>query len=88
MAILNQNFKTLIIQLLNVLPCNLKCCSPEVGMLPDASAEGNIHTKGEKHICYMAEHLTIDLLCHYHMNNMHACNIYCPFIMQIMGVLS
>ena len=35
-------------------------------MLPEASAEGNIPTKGEQHACYMAEHLTIDLLYHYH----------------------
>ena len=45
-----------------------QCCSPEVGMLPEASAECNIPTKGEQHACYMAEHLTIDLLYHYHMN--------------------
>ena len=31
-------------------------------MLPEASAEGNILTKGEQHAWYMAEHLTIDLL--------------------------
>ena len=62
-------------QLLNVLPCNMRCCSPEVGMLPEASAEGNIPTKGEQHACYMAEHLTIDLLYHYHMDNMYTCNI-------------
>ena len=24
-------------QLLNVLACNMQCCSPEVGMLPEAS---------------------------------------------------
>ena len=53
-----------IYQLLNVLPCNIRCCSPEVGMLPEASAEGNIPTKGEQHACHMAEHLTIDLLYH------------------------
>ena len=33
-------------------------------MLPEASAEGNIPTKGEQHACCMAEHLTIDLLYH------------------------
>ena len=44
-------------------------------MLPEASAEGNIPTKGEQHACYMAEHLTIDLLYHYHMDNMYTCNI-------------
>ena len=44
-------------------------------MLPEASAEGNIPTKGEQHACYMAEHLTIDLLYHYHMDKMHKCNI-------------
>ena len=64
-----------IYQLLNVLPCNMQCCSSEVGMLPEASAEGNIPTKGEQHACYMAEHLTIDLLYHYHMDKMHKCNI-------------
>ena len=41
-------------------------------MLPEASTEGNIPTKGEQHACYIAEHLTIDLLCHYHM---YTCNI-------------
>ena len=35
-------------QLLNVLPCVMQCCSPEVVMLPEASAEGNIPTKGEQ----------------------------------------
>ena len=40
-------------------------------MLPEASAEGNIPTKGEQHACYMAEHLTIDLLYHYHMDNIY-----------------
>ena len=35
-------------QLLNVLPCNMRCCSPEVGMLTEASAEGNIPTKGSR----------------------------------------
>ena len=44
-------------------------------MLPEASAEGNIPTKGEQHACYMAEHLTIDLLYHYHLDNMYTCNI-------------
>ena len=39
------------------------------------SLEGNIPTKGEQHTCYMAEHLTIDLLYHYRMNNMYTCNI-------------
>ena len=58
-------------QLLNALPCNMRCCSPEVGMLPEASAEGNIPTKGEQHACYMAEHLTIDLLYHYHKDNIY-----------------
>ena len=53
----------------------MQCCSPEVGRLPEASAEGNIPTKGEQHACYMAEHLTIDLLYHYHMDKMHKCNI-------------
>ena len=47
-------------------------------MLPEASADGNILTKGEQHACYMTEHLTIDLLYHYHMNNMHTCSIYRP----------
>ena len=28
-------------------------------MLPDASAEANIPTKGKQHACYMAEHLKI-----------------------------
>ena len=48
-------------------------------MLPEASAEGNIPTKGEQHACYMAEHLTIDLLYHYHMDNMYTlytCNMH------------
>ena len=40
-------------------------------MLPEASAEDNIPTKGEQHACYMAEHLTIDLLYHYHMDNIY-----------------
>ena len=31
-------------------------------MLPEVSAEGNIHSRGEQHACYMAEHLAIDLL--------------------------
>ena len=39
-----------IYQLLNVLP--------EVGMLPEALAEGDILTKGEQHACYMTEQLT------------------------------
>ena len=43
-------------------------------MLPEASADGNIHTKCEQHACYMAEHFTIDLLYHY-VNNMYACKI-------------
>ena len=43
-------------------------------MLLEASAEGNIPTKGEQHACYMAENLTIDLLYHYHMNNIYTCN--------------
>ena len=47
----------------------------EVRMLPEASAEGNIPTKGEQHACYMAEHLTIDLLYHYHMDIMYTCYI-------------
>ena len=38
-------------------------------------SEGNMPTKGEQHACYMAEHLTIDLLYHYHMDNMYTCNI-------------
>ena len=43
---------------------------------PEASAEGNIPTKGEQHACYMAEHLTIiGLLYHYHMDNIYTCNI-------------
>ena len=29
-------------QLLNVPPCNMPCCSHEVGMLSEASAEGKI----------------------------------------------
>ena len=33
-------------------------------MLPEALVESNIPTKGEQHACYMAEHLTIDLLHH------------------------
>ena len=37
--------------------------------------ECNIPTKGEQHACYMAEHLTIDLLYNYHMHNMYASNI-------------
>ena len=41
-----------------------QCCSLEVAMLPEASAESNIPTKGEQHACYMVEHLTIDLLYH------------------------
>ena len=45
---------------------------------------GNIFIKGEQHVCYvaeqnkksyMAEHLTIDLLYHYHMDNICTCNI-------------
>ena len=31
--------------MLNVIPSNMQYCSPEVGMLPEASAEGNIPTK-------------------------------------------
>ena len=46
-------------------------------MLPEASAEGNILPKGEQYACYMAEHLTIDLLYH-HMDNMYTCNITAP----------
>ena len=42
----------------------MECCSLEVEMLPEASAEGNIPTNGEQHACYVAEHLTIDLLYH------------------------
>ena len=53
----------------------MQCCSPEVGVLPEASAEGNIPTKGEQHACYIAEHVTIDLLYHYHMDNISTCNI-------------
>ena len=65
-------------------------------MLPEASAEGNIPTKE----CHMAEHLTIDLLYHYHMDNMYTCNIKrglvsakCTrfsglFIMEFIGFLS
>ena len=66
------------------------------------SREGNIPTKGEQHACYMAEHLTIDLLYHYHADNMYTCNItvkgelvsaHCtrfsgPFIMEFIGILS
>ena len=71
-------------------------------MLPEASVEGNIPTKGEQHACYMAEHLTIDLLYHYHMDNMYTCNIHStckrglvsakftrfsgPFIMEFIGI--
>ena len=56
--------------------CHVTCdVVHEVGMLPEASAEGNIPTKGEQHACYMAEHLTIDLLYHYHLDNMYTCNI-------------
>ena len=46
-------------------------------MLKEASAEGNIKTNGEQHVCYMAEHLTIHLLYYYHINNMYIllCNI-------------
>ena len=44
-------------------------------MLPEVSAEGSIPTKGEQHACHMAEHLTIDLLYHYHMDNMYTCSI-------------
>ena len=62
-------------QLLNVLPYNMRCCLPEVGMLPEAFAEGNIPTTGEQHACYIAEHLTIGLLYHYHLGNMYTCNI-------------
>ena len=40
-------------------------------MLPSVSVSGNIPTKGEQHACFMAEHLTIDLLYYYHMNNMY-----------------
>ena len=50
-------------QLLNVLPCNMQCCSPEVGMLPEPSAEGNIPTKGG------------NLFYHYHINTMFTCTI-------------
>ena len=46
-------------------------------MLPEASAEGNIPTKGEQYACYAAEHLTIDLSYH-HMNNMYTYNMYRP----------
>ena len=53
----------------------MQFCSPEVGMFPEASAQRNIPTKDEQHACYMAEHLTIDLLYQYHMNNMYTCNI-------------
>ena len=53
----------------------MQCNSPEVGILPEASTEDNIPFKGELYACYMAEHLTIDLLYHYHMNNMYTCNI-------------
>ena len=67
----NQTDVPLIYQLLNVLPCNMQCCSPEVGMLSEASADGNIPTKGVQHACHMEEHLTIHLLYHYHMSNMH-----------------
>ena len=42
-------------------------------MLPEASAEGNIPTTGEQHARYIAEHITIDLLYHYHLDNMYAC---------------
>ena len=40
-------------------------------MLTEASAEGNIPIKGEQHACYIAELLTIDLLYHYHMDNIY-----------------
>ena len=53
----------------------MQCCSREVGMLTEASAEDDIPTKGEQHACYMAEYLTIDLLYHYHMDTMYTCNI-------------
>ena len=49
-------------------------------LLPEASVDSNIPTnmtKGEQNPCYMAEHVTIDLLYHYHMKN-----ITDPFIME------
>ena len=57
-------------KLLNALPCNRLCSSPEVEILPKvSSAQGKILIKGEQHSyhMYMVEHLTIDFLDHYHM---------------------
>ena len=41
-------------------------------MLPEASAEGNIPTKGEQHACYMAEHLTFVISLSYGQCNITA----------------